>query len=94
MSHRQVYSAYLELITSASAATGKCIQTIEMTLFSQTNELAAQLFPTIADSNSDGPCCHANVVAKARAPGLLNGKLKIVAEDDEHLNDFREYMPP
>lgn len=28
-----------------------------------------------------------------RVPGLMKGKLTIVAEDDEHLDGFREYMP-
>ncbi len=27
-----------------------------------------------------------------RIPGLMKGKLVIVAEDDEHLKDFAEYM--
>ncbi len=26
-------------------------------------------------------------------PGLCKGMLTIVADDDEHLNDFAEYMP-
>ena len=29
----------------------------------------------------------------ARNPGSAIGKLKILAEDDEHLADFKEYMP-
>jgi antitoxin (DNA-binding transcriptional repressor) of toxin-antitoxin stability system len=28
----------------------------------------------------------------ARIPGLMKGKLTVVAEDDEHLKDFEEYM--
>jgi prevent-host-death family protein len=28
-----------------------------------------------------------------RQPGSAKGKLIIHAEDEEHLNDFREYMP-
>ncbi|MEX1041433.1 MAG: DUF2281 domain-containing protein [Pirellulaceae bacterium] len=28
----------------------------------------------------------------SRIPGLMKGKLTIVAEDDEHLKDFEEYM--
>lgn len=28
-----------------------------------------------------------------RQPGLAKGMLTIVAEDDEHLRDFAEYMP-
>lgn len=30
---------------------------------------------------------------RARKFGLGKGKLTIVSEDDEHLDDFREYMP-
>ena len=29
----------------------------------------------------------------ARVPGLCKGMITIVAEDDEHLKDFAEYMP-
>lgn len=28
-----------------------------------------------------------------RVPGLCEGMITIVAEDDEHLKDFEEYMP-
>ncbi len=28
-----------------------------------------------------------------RIPGLMKGKLTVVAEDDEHLKDFEEFMP-
>lgn len=28
-----------------------------------------------------------------RVPGLMKGKLTIIAEDDEHLDGFKEYMP-
>lgn len=36
----------------------------------------------------------ANEVAlKPRQPGSAIGKLVIHADDDEHLNDFQEYMP-
>ena len=28
-----------------------------------------------------------------RRPGSAKGKLVVVAEDDEHLADFKEYMP-
>jgi antitoxin (DNA-binding transcriptional repressor) of toxin-antitoxin stability system len=31
--------------------------------------------------------------AQPRQPGSAKGILTIVAEDDEHLEDFREYMP-
>ncbi len=30
---------------------------------------------------------------KPRIPGLMKGKLTIVAEDEEHLADFKNYMP-
>ncbi len=30
---------------------------------------------------------------RPRQPGSAKGKLIILAEDDEHLDDFREYMP-
>lgn len=30
---------------------------------------------------------------KPRRPGSAIGKLTIIAEDNEHLEDFREYMP-
>ncbi len=34
-----------------------------------------------------------NVVPRApRRPGSAKGKLTIIAEDDEHLEDFKEYM--
>lgn len=26
-------------------------------------------------------------------PGLFRGKLQIISEDEEHLDDFRDYMP-
>jgi Arc/MetJ family transcription regulator len=29
----------------------------------------------------------------ARRPGSARGRLHIVSEDDEHLEDFRDYMP-
>ena len=28
-----------------------------------------------------------------RTPGSAIGKIKIISEDDEHLEDFKEYMP-
>jgi bifunctional DNA-binding transcriptional regulator/antitoxin component of YhaV-PrlF toxin-antitoxin module len=30
---------------------------------------------------------------KGRQPGSAKGILKVLSEDDEHLNDFKEYMP-
>ncbi len=32
-------------------------------------------------------------VLKPRRPGSAVGKLRIISEDDEHLDEFREYMP-
>jgi len=32
-------------------------------------------------------------VRKPRQPGSAKGKLTIVADDEEHLEDFKEYMP-
>jgi prevent-host-death family protein len=32
-------------------------------------------------------------VRKPRRPGSAKGKLVILSEDDEHLEDFKEYMP-
>jgi prevent-host-death family protein len=32
-------------------------------------------------------------VRKPRRPGCAKGKLIILAEDDEHLEDFKDYMP-
>lgn len=32
-------------------------------------------------------------VRTPRRPGSAKGKLVILAEDDEHLKDFKEYMP-
>jgi antitoxin (DNA-binding transcriptional repressor) of toxin-antitoxin stability system len=30
---------------------------------------------------------------QARRPGSARGKLRILVEDDEHLDDFRDFMP-
>jgi prevent-host-death family protein len=32
-------------------------------------------------------------IRKPRRPGSAKGKLVILAEDDEHLEDFKNYMP-
>ncbi len=32
-------------------------------------------------------------VTKRRQPGSAAGRLTIVSEDDEHLDDFEDYMP-
>lgn len=34
-----------------------------------------------------------STVRLQRVPGLMKGKLTIVADDDEHLDGFKEYMP-
>lgn len=34
-----------------------------------------------------------SAVRRPRVPGLMKGKLTILAEDDEHLADFKDYMP-
>ena len=31
-------------------------------------------------------------IRKRPPPGLMRGALEVIAEDDEHLEDFREYM--
>jgi hypothetical protein len=33
------------------------------------------------------------VVPARRQPGSARGMLRVLLEDDEHLDDFREYMP-
>ncbi len=33
------------------------------------------------------------IVRQRPGPGLCKGMLTIVADDEEHLNDFSEYMP-
>ena len=30
---------------------------------------------------------------RGRQPGNARGRFKVLSEDDEHLNDFKEYMP-
>ena len=62
-------------------------------------ELIASLSPgeqiQIVDRN--GPVARlvreAALSPQARRPGSAKGKLVILAEDDEHLRDFGEYMP-
>jgi antitoxin (DNA-binding transcriptional repressor) of toxin-antitoxin stability system len=36
---------------------------------------------------------HPSPARKPRQPGSAKGKLIILSEDDEHLEDFKEYMP-
>ncbi len=33
-----------------------------------------------------------NTPKKKRKPGSAKGMLRVLSEDDEHLNDFKEYM--
>lgn len=35
----------------------------------------------------------AELSSKHRQPGSAKGILQVLAEDDEHLDDFKEYMP-
>ena len=37
--------------------------------------------------------CEPPHVRKPRQPGSAKGKLIILTEDEEHLEDFKEYMP-
>ncbi|SLM33102.1 hypothetical protein MTBBW1_90004 [Desulfamplus magnetovallimortis] len=32
-------------------------------------------------------------ITKKRKPGSAKGILRVLSEDDEHLNDFKDYMP-
>lgn len=36
---------------------------------------------------------HGEAAPTRRQPGSAKGMLKVLSEDDEHLDDFREYMP-
>jgi antitoxin (DNA-binding transcriptional repressor) of toxin-antitoxin stability system len=62
-------------------------------------ELIAKLPPGQAIQITDRGHPVARLVAepvalrKPRQPGSAVGKLIILSEDDEHLQDFREYMP-
>ena len=35
----------------------------------------------------------AEITPKKRQPGSAKGILQVLSEDDEHLDDFKEYMP-
>ena len=35
----------------------------------------------------------ANAGRRERKPGSARGKLTMIAEDEEHLDDFKDYMP-
>ena len=54
----------------------------EEVLITQADQPVARLIPTPPPSH------------QPREPGSMIGKLVIVKEDDEHLADFKEYMPP
>jgi antitoxin (DNA-binding transcriptional repressor) of toxin-antitoxin stability system len=58
-------------------------------------ELIAQLKPGEALEITKNHEIVAKIVRQknARQFGLGKGKLKIVVEDDEHLSEFKEYMP-
>jgi antitoxin (DNA-binding transcriptional repressor) of toxin-antitoxin stability system len=58
-------------------------------------ELIAQLKPGEALEITKNHEVVAKIVCQknARQFGLGKGKLKIVVEDDEHLGEFKEYMP-
>lgn len=62
-------------------------------------ELIAALRPGQDIQITDGDQAVARLVAepiggrKPRQPGSAVGKLVIVSDDDEHLQDFRDYMP-
>lgn len=62
------------------------------------NELVAGLQPDdevviVKDQKPVAKLVATATVRQPRVPGLLKGKLTILAEDDEHLADFAEYMP-
>ncbi len=65
----------------------------------QTNlaELIARLLPgnEIIITRNDQPIAELRPVSTVAQPrfGNCRGSLTILAEDDEHLNDFAEYMP-
>jgi antitoxin (DNA-binding transcriptional repressor) of toxin-antitoxin stability system len=62
-------------------------------------ELIAMLQPGEELQITDGERAVARLVAepsgrrKPRQPGSAIGKLVILADDDEHLKDFEDYMP-
>jgi antitoxin (DNA-binding transcriptional repressor) of toxin-antitoxin stability system len=66
---------------------------------SRLTELLAQLAPGEELPLTDGVRIVARIIGERRngarrpGPGLAKGMLTIVADDDEHLRDFAEYMP-
>ena len=70
------------------------IDTDKITLF----ELVAGLKPDdevviVKDHKPVAKLVATSTVRQPRVPGLMKGKLTILAEDDEHLTGFKEYMP-
>ena len=70
------------------------IDTDKITLF----ELVAGLKPDdevviVKDHKPVAKLVATSTVRQPRVPGLMKGKLTILAEDDEHLTGFEEYMP-
>ena len=62
------------------------------------SELVAGLTPeddivTMKDQKPAAKLVATSAVRQPRVPGLMKGKLTVLAEDDEHLKDFEEYMP-
>ncbi len=62
------------------------------------SELVAGLTPNddIVIMKDDKPVAKlvaVSPVRSARVLGLMKGKLTILAEDDDHLKDFEEYIP-
>jgi antitoxin (DNA-binding transcriptional repressor) of toxin-antitoxin stability system len=66
---------------------------------SRLRELIAALQPGEEVQITDGKKTVARLVAepsgqrKPRKPGSAVGQLVIVSDDDDHLEDFRDYMP-
>jgi len=61
-------------------------------------ELVHSLGPTDEIVLTENDCAVARILPSRnnrlpRVPGLLKGKLEIVEDDDEHLEDFKDYMP-
>ena len=70
------------------------IDTDKITLF----ELVAGLKPDdevviVKDHKPVAKLVATSTVRQPRVPGLMKGKLTILAEDDEHLTGFKEYIP-
>jgi prevent-host-death family protein len=63
------------------------------------SELIHQLHPgeEVVITENDAPVAklvsEKSVVRQRPQPGLCKGMITIVADDDEHLKDFEDYMP-